>query len=313
MNTNLPADFASKLIDKEIELESDCSITSLTQLVELYRLAIEYYEEIKDPKFWDFQDRLQKILTRPEVLKIMKEVNELYKSDHSIQTRKKRAQTHNPVQILQQKKQTFETSKIKLGSQLEDQINIQITNSAKTATKVVQAQVHRNKTVTEKAVKNILSQERSLEDRISQRKKKVLDVSIDSAYSSNNLSQSFQYGKLMLDSITENSTNSSFLSEFDNEKSLNLSNYQNNDFEEIIELIMEENFAEKTEKISEIKVKYELQINEYLSHGGIFNEVISQMKKKMNEEIAEVTYELDIKRKQSILKAKSEYGKIFKP
>ena len=49
--TSLPTDFAMKLIDKEIELETDCTIVTLIELVELYRIGIEYYEEKKDQKY----------------------------------------------------------------------------------------------------------------------------------------------------------------------------------------------------------------------------------------------------------------------
>lgn len=51
MKSSLPNDFAMKLISKEIELESDCSLSNLKGLVDLYREAIEYYEDMKNPKF----------------------------------------------------------------------------------------------------------------------------------------------------------------------------------------------------------------------------------------------------------------------
>ena len=49
--TSLPSDFSMKIIDQEIKLEAECNLTNLNELVQLYRIAIEYYEDIKSSRF----------------------------------------------------------------------------------------------------------------------------------------------------------------------------------------------------------------------------------------------------------------------
>ena len=71
---------------------------------------------------------------------------------------------------------------------------------------------------------------------------------------------------------------------------------------------MEENFSEKSEKITEIKVKYETEINDLPSDSGIYTEIIKEMRKQMKKEIEEISLALDNKRKELILKAKNESG-----
>ena len=141
-------------------------------------------------------------------------------------------------------------------------------------------------------------------------------MSTDSGYFTGggykDISPSFQY---VSSPVAENSTSSSFFFEFDNEKSLNTSTYEKSEkseeLENIIEKIMEDNYMEKTEKVTEIKVKFETQINEFSGQGGIYVEIANQMRKKMKEEIAIVTQALDLKRKDEIAKAKSEHLKNF--
>ena len=51
MKSELSNDFAMRVIDKELELEGNCNLLNLNMVVELYREAIEYFEEQKNPKF----------------------------------------------------------------------------------------------------------------------------------------------------------------------------------------------------------------------------------------------------------------------
>ena len=315
MKSKLPSDFAMMLIDKEIELESDCTITTLTELVELYRIGIEYYEEIKDSKFWDFQDRLQKILVKAPVLALMQEENKRYKATHSVPAARTRAQTHASVP-LSHHKVTYERNKRVLNSKLEAEIPLQLNNSNQNLVKVIHYQHEHTKNIADKVLTNLKSQELSLQEKLKQRKLKMLSISTDIGYTTGNfkeLSLSFQNSSSPLAANNaENSTSSSFFFEFDSEKSLNSSRYEKTEeLESIIEKIMEENFSEKTERITEIKVKYETQINEFVGQGGVFDDIISQMKKKMIEEINQTAQNLDYRRKELITKAKADYPRIF--
>lgn len=304
MSITLPPDFAMKLLDKEIELESSVSMPTLNELVELYRLAIEYYEHIQSPKFWDMQERLQKILMRPEVLKIMRD--ETQKRKNSSKSRS-RAVTQS-VCSTQEKKQQFEQNKKAFNSQLEDKGIVMITNADKQASKLVENQETNNKEALTKSVKNLKNQDLSLEERLKMRKKKSFNVSNDLGYAKDTPSNNSP--------LNGNSTSSSFFFEFQDEKggqekTVNSSFLKSDELEVIVEKIMEENFLEKTEKVTEIKVKYESQINEYAGLGSVYDEIVKQLKSQMNEEIREVVERLDTKRKNAISKAKNDYIEIF--
>lgn len=60
-------EFSVKLLEKELEVEKTFSKDSIEDLITLYSEAIEHYNEISDPKFYDYQDRMHSLLMRPEV------------------------------------------------------------------------------------------------------------------------------------------------------------------------------------------------------------------------------------------------------
>jgi hypothetical protein len=304
MKSNLPPDFAMKLLDKEIELESNPIMMTLNELVDLYRLAIEYYEDIKSKKFWDMQDRLQKILMRPEILNIMREESNKHKF-----TKKSRPRAVTQrVSTSQDKRQQFEQNKKVFNTQLQDSGIVQVPNIDKQVTKLVENQESSIKETLTKSVNNLKNQDLSLEDRLKMRKIKNLNISSDSGFGKDLQTASSP--------INGNSTSSSFFFEFQDdksneEKSVNSSFMKSDELESLIERIMEENFIEKTEKVTEIKVKYEAQINEYSGQGSVYDDIVKQLKTKMNEEINEVVDRLDSKRKAAISKAKLDYIEIF--
>ena len=86
---------------------------------------------------------------------------------------------------------------------------------------------------------------------------------------------------------------------------------RSDELESLIEKIMEDSYLEKTERVTEIKVKYETQINEYSGQGAVYDEIIKNLKSQMADEIDFVNKELDLSRKQAIAKAKAEFIEIF--
>jgi hypothetical protein len=64
-------DFSVKLLEKELELEKNCGIHIIEELITLYSEAIEHFNELSDSRFYDFQDRLHKMLIRPEVASVV--------------------------------------------------------------------------------------------------------------------------------------------------------------------------------------------------------------------------------------------------
>jgi len=67
----LTPDFFEKVLDQELELKRNFSIDNLQVLVDLYSMAIEYYSSIEDSKFRDYQNRLNMLLSHPNILKKM--------------------------------------------------------------------------------------------------------------------------------------------------------------------------------------------------------------------------------------------------
>lgn len=307
MKPNLPSDFAMKLLDKEMELENECSISTLNELVELYRLGIEYYEEIKNNKFWDLQNRLQKIIMRPQVYSLLQEESKKYKPVHSNPITRQRSHTQKLPSSIQAKKSQFEKNKKELGDQLEDTGVMQISNKTKVAVKVVESQEERNQDVILRAVDNLKSQDLGLGERARMRKFKSLNITTD---------DSGKEGFLAICSPLnvfngEGSTNSSFCFDFGDSNSASMSFQRSEELESIVEKIMEQSFMEKTEKVTEIKVKFEAQINEFMGRGELYQGVIEQMREQMKEEISKITEQLDSQRKIAIAAAKAEFADIF--
>lgn len=51
---NLPPEFAENLIHKEMQLDKQVTSELINELAVLYGQAIEYYEDLKDPKYMDY-------------------------------------------------------------------------------------------------------------------------------------------------------------------------------------------------------------------------------------------------------------------
>ena len=73
----LPKDFANMVLDKEMKIDSGMfDIDTVNSLMGLYSQAVEYYSGMNDEKYIYFTERIQNILVRPEILKLMKDVND---------------------------------------------------------------------------------------------------------------------------------------------------------------------------------------------------------------------------------------------
>lgn len=63
--------FSIKLLEKEIQLEKTFRVDIIQDLITMYSHAIEHYNEQNDPKYYDYQDRLHKLLLKPEVASVL--------------------------------------------------------------------------------------------------------------------------------------------------------------------------------------------------------------------------------------------------
>lgn len=71
VSTNL----AMRIIEKELELEKTWDFRVIHELMSLYTKMIEHYEQNNNPKYYDFQDRMHKMLIKPQVISALQKVN----------------------------------------------------------------------------------------------------------------------------------------------------------------------------------------------------------------------------------------------
>ena len=185
MKSELSNDFAMKIIDKELELEANCNIHSLREVVLLYREAIEYFDEHRDPKFWDFQERLQRILMRPNILKLMNDENQRYLRNHRNNwIPVKTTHTHSVGALITHHRSRDEIDETVAPLDLPEDSLRNGGKIPKNALRIVETQQNRAKNVSNKALTDLKSQESDLEERLSYRKQKLLSISSDACYTS---------------------------------------------------------------------------------------------------------------------------------
>ena len=304
-----------KILEKELELESNYSLPALNSLVDSYRQAIEHFEEVKSSKLYDYQERLQKILMRPQVLKMMQEDYSKHRSEQRIRNRG-RAYTETAARPIQ-RAYTDQAFKDKLNTSLSTEPStpqsIPTTESptqaklnspdsptnAKILNRIVDSQLKRTENCIGKAVGDFKAQETSLNERLKNRRQKGINVTMDTSFNS------FKQSGV---SLPPSPLNTSQLFSFDVESDKSAGVNVFSILHERIEKIMEESFNEKTEKITEVKVRYGTQIGELEAQGGFFAEITKQMKINMSQEIEAISQGIDLKRKNLINEAKIELG-----
>lgn len=76
---NLPENFFEKVLDIELKIKREFNMNLLQELINCYSTAIEYYESREDPKYKDYQNRLNSLLSQPDILKKMNDINKASK------------------------------------------------------------------------------------------------------------------------------------------------------------------------------------------------------------------------------------------
>lgn len=76
---SLPDNFFEKVLDLELKVKREFNMKILQELINFYSTAIEYYESKEDPKFRDYQNRLNILLSQPDILKKMNDINKVSK------------------------------------------------------------------------------------------------------------------------------------------------------------------------------------------------------------------------------------------
>lgn len=61
-------------MDLELKIDGgNCDIDTVNDLMQLYSQAVEYYSGMNDERYIHFTERIQNMLIRPEILKLMKD------------------------------------------------------------------------------------------------------------------------------------------------------------------------------------------------------------------------------------------------
>jgi hypothetical protein len=76
---SLPENFFEKVLDLELRIKREFNMNLLQELINYYSTAIEYYESKEDPKFKDYQNRLNSLLAQPDILKKMTDMSKASK------------------------------------------------------------------------------------------------------------------------------------------------------------------------------------------------------------------------------------------
>ena len=149
-----------------------------------------------------------------------------------------------------------------------------------------------------RAVADFKSQDSALDRRLASRKQIQLTRSMTlNSYSPTEISGIFDCDLSDYEDHDASTKSSCFVIE---EQTMETSD----NYERMLEEIMEKNFGEKALKIAETKQKYLTQINEISGMGEVMDMLVKQMRINMEEEISLIVQEFDSKRKEEISKLK---------
>jgi hypothetical protein len=270
---SLPSNFAMTIIEKEIELEKCCSPSLISELVELYSQAIEFYNFNNDPKCYDYQDRMHKMLLRPSVLSTL--------------SPEKQDRSKSP---LPDPKKDFEKSKKLIAAELNSSLSVTSHKAERTIIRAIDQNENETKEVAVKLADNFKMQDNDLLNRLESRRK---------------LNRTFT-GEAQVET-QETVNNLTFTQELElgeSDKSAGFA-VSKGEISRKIEDLMEMHFAEKAAKIAEINVRYEREILE-MQDEGVMALVVNQMRQNMKDEIESVSKEFDERRRAEIMKLKQE-------
>ena len=332
--SSVTTDLAMKVLEKEIELEKTWDPKLIHELMNLYSKIIEQYEQNNNPKYLDFQDRMHKMLVKPQVISALQRINcpktstshgvAMTKEPQNKDEKKKVDSNEDPSKSLAkpESKPKLSIDKILLNPRpsnplsvrkaqadltrksLSDKLaqNLTKTKSMRKVNCIIERQSSTSRETAHKAVADFKSQESGLERRKASRKLSAIARSMTMNTSSTN--DFSRISKCDLSSINdENCLSPKTMNFFEDHSAENFDN-----FEKKLERIMETNYTERAMKIAEIKIKYENQMEEISGTGDIMDMVVKQMKVNMHEEIGRVTAEFDARRKEEIRKLREFSG-----
>lgn len=267
---SLPTNFAMTIIEKEIELDKRCTAGLITELVDLYSQAIEFYNYNNDPKYFDYQDRMHKMLSKPSVMSTLSPVKNRNKSP------------------IPSGRSDLEKSKILMAAEINSTLSVTSHKAERSITRTIDQNENNTKETAVKLAGHFKKQDDDLLTRLESRRKMNKTFTSESQGPEN----------------PANLTYSNALEMLESEKSASFS-VSRAEINKKIEELMEFHFAEKAAKIAEISVKYEKEILE-MQEDGVMALIVAQMRENMKQEIESVSKEYDERRRAEVLRLKQE-------
>lgn len=311
--SHLGPEFASRLLEAELELENNCCLTVLQELLDLYQEAVEIYERNDDLRYLDFQKRIHSVLVKPEVQAVLNA-------------------PPGPPRQEQSKTEKLKDKKAKL-DQFKRNKTVQLPTTDPEP--LLPAQEHvivaareftdmtmKTSETIQKTMEGVKQQVSQLEQRRLARRNKMksIDWSSQSAAFNETPAEEISPEKprkinsgnsSRRNSITPNSLECIKAAAVESDKSGGHIRLPATieDFQQKLEDLMEQAFSEKAAKLAEVKMRYEAEMKKAVVEAGdatLAEMLVTHIRKLMEDELKSTSSECDTKRKQSIAALKAE-------
>jgi hypothetical protein len=266
-----------------MHLERTFEKSTVEELVNLYSTAIEYYNTKDDDQALNYQLRMQKMLKRPEVLRIF-----------SVSVPKEPKVSFSPTKPDLFLSDTEETAADVQEKPVFFMKELETPRSTQATAEVKKKEISDRQTG-DKLADSLKNQENDLETRIKRRKIGRALSGLSFVYSPANEAESPK-------AVEESFDRQSETGKVEKEE-----RKRDQELEAAIQDIMERSYEEKSAKIAEITVKYTAEINS-MEDSGVMGIIVNQMKQNMQEEIELVSKEFDEKRRFQVKTLKEEFA-----
>ena len=263
----LSLNFANKLIESEQLLEKECNLANINLLIALYSEAIEFYEYQNDSKAKTFQEKLQSLFLKPEVISAMNltQLRSPKVEESKSEPNRYKSKSPLPTPSTQDKE----------------------TQESKSMTRMIASQSKRNSEVFKKAQLEFKSQDNDLSKRLASRKKSMLSKSTSLIKENSVVMQRAQNTGNILEDINESELPDVFFDE--------------------LEELMAQLCEGKTRKLAQVKLQYEVQMAPLANQGVLMEQVLERMRDDMNEAVAVVGEEFAERYQEELAKLRNKY------
>lgn len=275
----LASAFAQEVLYLEEQLNLNCTLPLVTRLIELYTKAIETYEAEKNLKHIHYQERMQNLLSRTNVIQLFKKNSEpISKPKLSVLSSPTESNAVSPKSHTPKTEPSPKSIAFKAKLQTIPELRVE-----RNCDQLIKEHTQENCNIIKKIQDNLKNQSESLNQRLMFRKQATTP----------------KYGKSCF--IFEEP------SQFDTSAG-DLVSSPIDDFEKELEDIMEKYVEQKTKTKIQIREKYQEHINETKSiKGEVRDKLFQVLTKNMDKEILETLADIDKQRNDEIATARKRF------